>query len=63
MISGNLIKVRIKATGQVLDLMPDAAYPRLAAGTAEVFVEEAREVAAGLRGAVNTAARFIGLKK
>lgn len=29
------ITVRIKATGQVIDMMPSAAYPMLAGGTAE----------------------------
>lgn len=63
MLSGNLIRVRVKETGQILELVPDAAYPRLAAGTVEAVVqEEKRELAASLRSAANTAARFIGLK-
>lgn len=54
-----LIKVRIRETGQVLEMMANAAYPRLEAGTAELFVEDSREVAAGLRGVIQKAAKFL----
>lgn len=39
------IKVRIKATGQVLDLVPSAAFPMLHGGTAELADEESMTLA------------------
>ena len=40
------ITVRIKATGQVLDLVPFAAHPMLHGGTAELVSTEGTECAA-----------------
>jgi hypothetical protein len=56
-----LIRVRILATGQVIDLIPAAALERLNAGTAVIVEEEKRETFGGtLRRTFESAARFVG---
>lgn len=46
MDDSKLIRVRIKGTGQILDLVPHVARARIAGGTAELLEEPAAETAA-----------------
>jgi len=59
--------IRMKLTGQVIDMVPAAAIAKLNAGMAEPVVEEKRELAANLfptsvAGIFEKAAKFIGAK-
>lgn len=56
-----MIKVRIRATGQVLEMIPSAALFRLKSGEAELFVEERREISARVSSAFERAAKFLRL--
>ena len=53
------IRIRIKATGQVLDMVPAAAIERLNAGTAERVDETAARETSIMKRAFETAARWV----
>lgn len=46
MDDSQLIRVRIKATGQIVDLLPAVARARVAGGTAELVEDKLSETAA-----------------
>lgn len=53
--------VRIRATGQVVDMIPSSALPRLKSGEAEI-VEEKRHLGARVGLWAETAAKFLRVK-
>lgn len=59
-----MIRVRIKATGQVLDMVPAAAAEKLNCGMAEIVpVVEERETFGGVVGrAVQTATKYLAAR-
>lgn len=58
-----MIRVRIKATGQVIDLVPAAAVEKLNSGMAELVpIQEESRVAALFSKGAEHVARFLGAR-
>ena len=58
----NHIRIRMKATGQVLDMLPAAAIAKIEAGIAVPVTEERKETFGDtVRNGVQVAAKFIRL--
>ena len=53
------IRVRIRCSGQVVDMLPAVALAMINAGTAVRFEEPKREFAAVVSGAFENAAKFL----